>query len=526
MAVSYIFDHPFETALGTLVVGVVSYILHQRFFHPLARYPGPLLASLTDLWQVHQFMTLKQPYNLTELHEKHGSIVRYGPDKLSITDEEAIKLIYQSGAKYMPKTEFYDAYGAAHPNIFGMRDESAHSIRRRHMSHSFSISYVKEMEGYLDANIKILRDKISEFAANDQNFDLKKALHHYVIDTLGELAFSQTFGIQVCDDESRVPPVIQHSLLAAVTGAWPMMTARLKRWLPVVPHKGLSALFEGRQACADLASRCVNVRLNALRNSSQSQTIAPERKDILTSLINAKHPDTGKHLTQTDLETEAFGFIIAGTHTTSATTTLLFYHLLHHPDLMAKCVAEVDTNLPPLHKDEGAYSVSAAESYLPYLKNCIKENFRVTPVFTMPLARRVLKREGIIIAGNHIPYGTSIAVCNHAFHHNPKIFGANHNDFDPSRWDEPEIANKSKLLMHFGLGGRQCLGKTVAMTNIYKLMSTLLSEFEFKLAEEKGCDTTTMKPACSDVPELISVGISDLAKPLMVKATTRTRVDL
>lgn len=37
----------------------------------------------------------------------------------------------------------------------------------------------------------------------------------------------------------------------------------------------------------------------------------------------------------------------------------------------------------------------------------MKENFRVTPVFTMPLARRVLKPEGIIIAGNHIPYGVS-----------------------------------------------------------------------------------------------------------------------
>lgn len=124
MAVNHLLNYPFEIALGALFFSIASYVLYQRFFHPLARYPGPFLASLTDLWQVHQFMTLKQPYNLTELHEKHGSIVRYGPDKLSITDEEAIKSIYQSGAKYMPKTEFYDAYGAAHPNIFGMRDES------------------------------------------------------------------------------------------------------------------------------------------------------------------------------------------------------------------------------------------------------------------------------------------------------------------------------------------------------------------------------------------------------------------
>jgi hypothetical protein len=69
-------------------------------------------------------MTLKQPYTLTKLHEKYGSIVRYGPDKLSVTDEDAVRLIYQTGARYMPKTEFYDAYGAAHPNVFGMRDEA------------------------------------------------------------------------------------------------------------------------------------------------------------------------------------------------------------------------------------------------------------------------------------------------------------------------------------------------------------------------------------------------------------------
>jgi cytochrome P450 len=432
------------------------------------------------------------------------------------------------------------------------------------MSHSFSISYVKEMEQYLDANIKILRGKISEFASTNQTFDLKKALHYYVIDTLGELAFSQTFCIQVSNDESRVPPVIEHSLLAAVTGAWPMMTARLKRWLPLVPHKGLNALFEGRKACADLASRCVNVRLNVLRNSSDSKTSGPERKDILTNLINVKHPDTGKHLTQTDLETEAFGFMcappqvphfetcrpkrltllsnsIAGTHTTSATTTLLFHHLLHHPDVMAKCVAEIDTNLPPLQKEESAYAVTAAESSLPYLRNCMKENFRVTPVFTMPLARRVMKPEGVVIAGNHIPYGvsatqpiqsqvlirsikTSIAVCNHAFHHNPEVFGVDHNIFNPARWDDPEIANKSKLLMHFGLGGRQCIGKTVAMTNIYKLMSTLLSEFEFELADEKERGSSTIEGASTDIPELISVGISDLASPLMVKASKRKRV--
>jgi len=171
------------------------------------------------------------------------------------------------------------------------------------------MNYVKEMEQYLDLNIRILRNKISQYALNEEVFDLKKVLHYYSIDVLGELAFSQSFGIQESNDESRVPPVIEHSLLAAVTGAWPAMTSTLKKWLPLIPHKGLQTLFKGREACADLASRCVNIRLNALRSKDGVNCAVPERKDILTNLISAKHPDTGESLTQVDLETEAFGFM-------------------------------------------------------------------------------------------------------------------------------------------------------------------------------------------------------------------------
>lgn len=101
--------HPVATTTGVCLLALLGYIAYQRFLHPLAKYPGPFLASLTDLWQVHQFMTLRQPCHLTELHQKYGPIVRYGPGKLSITEESAIPLIYQKGSRMMPKTEFYDA---------------------------------------------------------------------------------------------------------------------------------------------------------------------------------------------------------------------------------------------------------------------------------------------------------------------------------------------------------------------------------------------------------------------------------
>lgn len=77
---------------------------------------------------------------------------------------------------------------------------------------------------------------------------------------------------------------------------------------------------------------------------------------------------------------------------------------------MAKCVSEVDNSLERLPPNKPAYSVAEVESSLSYLKVCMRENFRITPVFTMPLARRIIAPEGIVIAGRHIKQGVSNAI--------------------------------------------------------------------------------------------------------------------
>lgn len=74
---------------------------------------------------------------------------------------------------------------------------------------------------------------------------------------------------------------------------------------------------------------------------------------------------------------------------------------------MKQVVEEIDTQLPALLPDQSAYPIATLESSLPYTRDCIKENFRITPVFTMPLARRVMAPEGITIDGRYFPRGVS-----------------------------------------------------------------------------------------------------------------------
>lgn len=120
------------------------------------------------------------------------------------------------------------------------------------------------------------------------------------------------------------------------------------------------------------------------------------------------------------------------------------------------------------------------------------------------------------------PTQTSLAVSNHAFHHNPAVWGPSHNTFDPDRWNDPRIADRSRLLMHFGLGGRQCIGKTMALTNIYKVVVTLLREFEFKPGDAE--ETISKTGETAKMPPLISVGVSDLDGPLLVTARPRVSI--
>jgi cytochrome P450 len=95
---------------------------------------------------------------------------------------------------------------------------------------------------------------------------------------------------------------------------------------------------------------------------------------------------------------------IAGGHTTSSTLTLFFFHVLHNPHVLEKLTDELDRELPLLGETEVPYAMSQLEKTLVYEMACVRENFRLTPVFTMTLPRVVTNLGGIEIDGSHVPY--------------------------------------------------------------------------------------------------------------------------
>jgi hypothetical protein len=105
------------------MLSLVCYVVYQRFLHPLASYPGPLAASLTNIWKSYYVYNLVLHEKLVELHEQHGAVVRIGPNDLHFWTSEAVAPIYKAG-KAMGKTEFYNAFTTFNPNLFGTTDEA------------------------------------------------------------------------------------------------------------------------------------------------------------------------------------------------------------------------------------------------------------------------------------------------------------------------------------------------------------------------------------------------------------------
>ena len=260
------------------------------------------------------------------------------------------------------------------------------------MAHSFSTNSLTDMESIFDRHVEHLRQKLDKYVTSGETFDLKNLIAYYGYDVLGELAFNIDFHSQEKDDSENLPPINDHILLGCLYGSLPGLLPWSMKLSNYLPFAWLRKLIESRQKIRRTVARCV-----------EEKTSESSEKTLLTNLKLAKDPETGKKLSNIEISSEAFGFLVAGSHTTSGTLTLFFYHLFHNPDVRHRLEDELCRQLPII--EHGAYSFSGLEKMLPFMTACIRENFRHTPVFTMPLTRTVMDHAGLVIDGEWIPQG-------------------------------------------------------------------------------------------------------------------------
>lgn len=86
-------DHP--VLLSTVIILLGHLVFHLYYsYRRLKHIPGPLWAKLTNLERVWWVKTGRAHDIHQRLHEKYGTSVRFGPNMVSISDPEALPIIY------------------------------------------------------------------------------------------------------------------------------------------------------------------------------------------------------------------------------------------------------------------------------------------------------------------------------------------------------------------------------------------------------------------------------------------------
>lgn len=95
-------QHTFsELSVAVLTIIIpFCWILYALFLHPLARIPGPFLASVSPIWKLQRAIKGTLHRDILNGHEKYGGIVRVAPNEVSIADPEEIKMIYVLNAGF------------------------------------------------------------------------------------------------------------------------------------------------------------------------------------------------------------------------------------------------------------------------------------------------------------------------------------------------------------------------------------------------------------------------------------------
>lgn len=78
-----------------------AHLVWQYVRSPLRNIPGPFLAKWTNLWRVFNLLVGNPQQTQKQLHDKYGSVVRLGPNFVTLSDPRLIKVVYDARGKFL-----------------------------------------------------------------------------------------------------------------------------------------------------------------------------------------------------------------------------------------------------------------------------------------------------------------------------------------------------------------------------------------------------------------------------------------
>jgi hypothetical protein len=190
------------------------------------------------------------------------------------------------------------------------------------------------------------------------------------------------------------------------------------------------------------------------------------RVDLLQTFLEARTED-GKPLDCDYIKSEVLLILLAGADTTGTAFQGMIQCLLANSAAYKYMMEEIDSAAR-----KGLISqipqYNEVLEHLPYYVACVRESLRLYPSVSNIMPRYVSK-PGIKLFGKFVPAEIEVSSNPWIVQRDRELYGEDAEEFRPERWLDPEQANLyNKYNMTFGYGARTCLGRDIAMMELFK----------------------------------------------------------
>jgi cytochrome P450 len=195
---------------------------------------------------------------------------------------------------------------------------------------------------------------------------------------------------------------------------------------------------------------------------------APVRKDILATLLEARHPVTGAPFEVKELVDQIALIFLAGHETTATSLGWTLYLLAECPEWQDRVLAEIES------VTGGAPLAFEHLKHMESLRNLFKEALRLYPPVAF-LPRMATK--DMEMRGKQIKAGDMVQVAPWLVHRNSGNWACPHS-FDPDRFTTPEgIEAARSAWLPFGRGPRVCIGAGFAQQEAAIILAQIVRNF-------------------------------------------------
>lgn len=523
-----------ELCAGALVVFFASHTLHNLYFHPLSRFPGPRLWAATKLTYYYYFFKGTLDWKIVQLHRDYGEVLRTAPNELSFTNSSVWREIYGGTASKDPNHKSLEKSRLAYASIIPMDSKKPYSLiyapddihahLRGHLGRAFSDKALRSQEGIVQHYVDLMITRLKEVTASSSSpspatSDMVKWYIYTTFDIIGDLALGESFGCLEHDRAHSWVSVIFDSLkftpLQRIGNEYASTFGRVIKAL--TPKSAHDARDRHLQYSAD------RVKARIARGKDL------QRKDFFSFILDIDDEERRKLEDETNIDTNAYIILLAGSETTATLLSGVTYLLLRSPESYARAKREVRSAF----KHEADMNFGTTTSRLPYVRACLSEALRLYPPAPSFFHRQTSKvQPETKISGHVVPPGVGASVHALAAMRHPDNFWKP-DDFRPERWlvkstpapaategeamapdssastegerEEEHIQGKmageyaslqedleafrqydnKAAFQPFSYGPRNCIGKSLALAEMRLILARVLWRFDMELAEEE-----------------------------------------